>query len=155
MLDTEVAFHRAAVDRLLAAPFAEREDRDGPEWSGPGFRVAALMESRDFWEVHDPDVVDTEERRVETALDTLSAALTNAWGAPTTVELWLYSETDLPDPAAPGPLGFLASVASELQVWQPSVDRWLGLTVGQADPELPFRLLALVGAGTLPEPPTT
>lgn len=154
MLDTDVASHRAAVDRLLAAPFAEIEDRDGAEWSGPGFRLAALLESRDFWEVRDPDVVDAEERRVEAALDMLAAALTNTWGAPTTVELWLCSETDLPDPAAPGPLGFLASVASELRVWQPSVDRWLGLTVGQADPELPVRLLALVGAGMLPEPPT-
>ncbi|MFJ3791227.1 hypothetical protein [Kitasatospora sp. NPDC090091] len=155
MSDTEVASHRAAVDRLLAAPFAEREDREGEEWSGPGFRLAALTESQDFWEVHDPDVVDAAERRIEAALDALAAALTTAWGGtPTTVELWPYRECDLPDPAAPGPLGFLAGVASELRVWQPSADRWLGLTVGQSDPALPFRLLAMVGAGTLPEPPS-
>ncbi|MCX5210059.1 hypothetical protein OG689_12270 [Kitasatospora sp. NBC_00240] len=155
MSDTEVASRRAAVDRLLAAPFAEREDRDGAEWSGPGFRLADLMESRDFWEVHDPDVVDAEECRMEAAFDVLAADLTAAWGAPATVELWLHVETDLPDPAAPGPLGFLAGVASELRVWQPSADRWLGLTVGQAAPELPFRLLALVGSGAFPEPSTT
>jgi hypothetical protein len=34
----------------------------------------------------------------------------------------------------------------------PSTDRWLGLTIGQVDRELPFQLLAAVGENsTLPK----
>jgi hypothetical protein len=33
-----------------------------------------------------------------------------------------------------------------MQMWQvPSTGRWLGLTIGQADREFPFELLAAIG----------
>jgi hypothetical protein len=61
---------------------------------------------------------------------------------------------DYPDiEEAPEPLGLLCMLAGSMQMWQvPSTGRWLGLTIGQVDRELPFELLAAVGeASTLPK----
>ncbi len=53
---------------------------------------------------------------------------------------------------APEPLASLCRVAGRLQLWQvPSAGRRLGLTIGQADREFPYELLAAVAdSSTLP-----
>jgi hypothetical protein len=60
---------------------------------------------------------------------------------------------DYPDIEAPEPLNFLCNLAGSMQVWQmPSTGRWLGLTIGQVDRELPLELLVAVGeASTFPK----
>ncbi|MFD9499722.1 hypothetical protein [Streptomyces sp. NPDC060035] len=90
--------------------------------------------------------------------------LTDRWGEPETVDLWPYLDMGGP---APEPMGQLCNLAGSMQVWRlppggrkserngerqgGRSERWLGLTVGQADPEFPIWLLAAVGeAGTLP-----
>ncbi|MGE7439919.1 hypothetical protein [Kitasatospora sp. NPDC001175] len=67
------------------------------------------------------------------------------------MDLWPYLGFDhpVPDYTAPEPLAFPSNVAGSMQVWQlPSADRWLALTIGQADPEFPFQLLAAAGEAT-------
>ncbi|MFI9331497.1 hypothetical protein ACIGZJ_28665 [Kitasatospora sp. NPDC052868] len=64
------------------------------------------------------------------------------------VDLWPYLGFDNPDPefTAPKPLGLLCNVAVGMRLWQPPPsDRWLALTIGQADREFPFELLAAIG----------
>lgn len=51
-----------------------------------------------------------------------------------------------PDGAAREPFSSLSMVAGEMQVWPLSAaGRWLGLVIGQADPEYPIELVAAVG----------
>lgn len=144
------------IDSLVTRPFPEREEKPGREgrWGGPGYHVAVLRESRDFWEDRSQEVVEAAERELEEDLAEAARTLTGRWGSPDIVDLWPYLGFDRPDRdlAAPQPLLFLSCVASTMQVWRPADSgRWLALAVGQADPEWPFQLLAAVGeASSLP-----
>jgi hypothetical protein len=93
---------------------------------------------------------------LEADLTALVTVLTGRWGSPTMVDLWPYLGLDNPDCSdiePPEPLGSLCKPAGGMQMWQvPSIDRWLGLTIGQVDREFPFELLVAVGeASTLPK----
>ncbi|MFE6052532.1 hypothetical protein ACFQ6N_17400 [Kitasatospora sp. NPDC056446] len=144
------------IDELSALPFPGQEGRPGKGagWGGPGYHVAVLRESRDFWDDRSEEVVEAAEGELEADLDALAAVLTARWGVPTAVDLWPYLGFDDPDPEfmAPEPLNFLANVAGGMQMWQlPSSCRWLALAIGQADRELPFELLVAIGeASSLP-----
>ncbi|MCX4743935.1 hypothetical protein OG455_00130 [Kitasatospora sp. NBC_01287] len=145
------------IDRLSALPFPRVEERPGKEssWGGPGYHLAVLQESQDFWENRSEEIVEAAEQEIETDLATLTAVLTGRWGEPESVDLWPFLGFDNPDPdfVAPEPLGFLCGVAGDMRVWRlRSSGRWVALVIGQADPEWPFQLLAAVGeASSLPE----
>ncbi|MFD4942116.1 hypothetical protein ACFVYE_03440 [Streptomyces sp. NPDC058239] len=147
----------SVIDSLNALPFPDQEEqqRAGERWSGPGYHLAVLRESQDFWEDRSEEIVDAAEQALEGDLAVLTAVLTDRWGKPETVDLWPYLSVDSPDPdfMAPEPVGFLCCVAGSMQVWRPTAPgRWLALTIGQADPEFPLQLLAAFGeASSLPE----
>ncbi|MFE1289842.1 hypothetical protein [Streptomyces sp. NPDC058751] len=146
------------VDSMTSLPFPEREGRPGADgrWGGPGFHLAVLRESRDFWEDRSTEVVEAAERELEADLEALAAVLTNRWGAPETVDLWPYLGLDdgggpAPDATIREPPGFLCLVAGSMRLWRPpDSERWVGLTIGQADPEWQFQLLAAVGEVSSP-----
>ncbi|WP_330296360.1 hypothetical protein [Streptomyces sp. NBC_00503] len=149
--------HLSAVDGLIALPFPEQELRPGKEGrsGGPGYHLAVLRESRDFWDDRSEQVVEAAEQELEADLVALSKSLTSRWGRPETVELWPYLGFDDPDPqySAPEPLALLSNVAGSMQVWRlPDSARWLALAIGQADPEFPLQLLAAVGVASTLEP---
>ncbi|TXL87185.1 hypothetical protein [Streptomyces sp. IB2014 016-6] len=148
----------SVIDSLNALPFPEREERrtEGDIWSGPGYHVAVLRESRDFWEERGEEIVEEAEQEIEAALEALAATLTGRWGEPETVDLSPYLGIDSPDPglgpdpaldlAVPEPMGSLCGLAGSMRVWRPApAGRWLALAVGQADPEWPIQLLAAFG----------
>ncbi|MFF3959643.1 hypothetical protein ACFYY1_41715 [Streptomyces sp. NPDC001890] len=138
------------IDGLSSRPFPDEEVRPGASgrWSGPGFHLAVLRESQDFWEDRSTEIVEAAERALEADLAALSAILTARWGAPETVDLWpcLGLDDPCPNPPAREPLSFLCGVAGSMQTWRlPNSDRWVGLAIGQADPEWQFQLLAGIG----------
>ncbi|MER5996875.1 hypothetical protein [Streptomyces viridosporus] len=138
------------IDNLSSLPFPEVEGRPGPDgqWGGPGFHLAVLRESRDFWEDRSTKIVEAAEQELEANLAALAVILTKRWGAPEAVDLWPYLGLDDPDPdvTTREPLSFLCSVAGSMQMWRlPNSERWIGLAIGQADPEWQFQLLAAVG----------
>jgi hypothetical protein len=138
------------IDKLSSLPFPEVEGRPGPDgqWGGPGFHLAVLRESRDFWGDRSTEIVEAAEQELEADLAALAVILTKRWGAPEAVDLLPYLGLDDPDPdvTTREPLGFLCSVAGSMQMWRlPNSERWIGLAIGQADPEWQFQLLAAVG----------
>lgn len=140
----------SAVDDLIARPFPEREIRPGEEggWGGPGYHLAVLRETRDFWDDRSEEVVEAAEREVEADFAALAERLASRWGHPETVDLWPSPDVDDPDlrHEAPEPVLSLRTVAGSMQVWRlPDSERWLALAIGQADPEFPLQLLAGVG----------
>ncbi|MFI0964175.1 hypothetical protein ACH4S8_22590 [Streptomyces sp. NPDC021080] len=140
------------IDTLIAQPFPEGKGDVKTEhgWSGAGFHMAVLRETQDFWEDRSPEIVEPAVQELEVDLTALAGILTGRWGDPTTVDLWPYLGLDDPDypdtEPAPEPLLSLCGLAANLLAWRiPSTGRWLGLTIGQADREFPFELLAAVG----------
>lgn len=149
----------SVIDALIALPFPEQEGQSRAQhgWGGSGYHIAVLRESRDFWDVPGPETITAAEEELEADLTSLVTVLAGRWGSPTVVDLWPCLGLDNPDypdiEEAPEPLGSLSMLAGSMQMWQvPSAGRWLGLTIGQVDRELPFELLAAVGkASTLPK----
>jgi hypothetical protein len=144
----------SVIDELTTLPFPDHETRPGEDrrWGGPGYHLTVLRESRDFWDDRSEDVVEAAELELESDLAALVTVLTGRWGDPQTVDLSPYLDGDDPDLEAPEPLASLCGVAGGMRVWRlPASDRWLALTIGQADAEWPFELLAAVGeASSLP-----
>ncbi|MGW0968011.1 hypothetical protein [Streptomyces sp. NPDC002516] len=139
------------IDALITQPFPEgkRDTRTEHGWGGVGFHIAVLRATQDFWEDRSPEIVEPAVRELEADLSSVADALTERWGGPTTVDLWPYlglDDPDHPDTApAPEPLFSLCGLAVTMPAWRiPSSGRWLGLTIGQGDRELPFELLAAV-----------
>ncbi|MEV7324611.1 hypothetical protein [Streptomyces sp. NPDC093970] len=143
--------HLSIVDGLILRPFPDEEGRPSAngQWGGPGFHLAVLRESRDFWEDRSTEIVDAAEGALAADLAALAVVLTGRWGAPEVVDLWPCLGLDdpgYPGNEAPEPFSYLCNVAVDMQVWRvPSAGRWLGLTIGQGDREFPFELLATVG----------
>ncbi|MEU9974277.1 hypothetical protein [Streptomyces sp. NPDC051014] len=139
------------LDGLIHRPFPDEEGRPDAngQWGGPGFHLAVLRESQDFWEDRSTEIVDAAEEELAADLAAPAVVLTGRWGAPEAIDLRPYlglDDPDYPGNEAPEPLSYLCNVAVDMRVWRvPTAGRWLGLTIGQGDRELPFELLAAVG----------
>ncbi|GDY58554.1 hypothetical protein SVIO_091770 [Streptomyces violaceusniger] len=79
---TSTADHVATIDQLRVRDFPAQRTADGRVASGPGFHVADLRVSEDFW---DADLSRVEEvlEEFEAELSALDQVLTLRWGAPT------------------------------------------------------------------------
>ena len=144
----------ALIDSVLALPFPAGEggEDSGVRSSGPGHHLVVLRASQDFWEDRSEELVEPAEQEIEDEFSLVAGALTARWGEPETVELWPYLDGAPDGGPAPEPMAQLSNLAGAMQVWRfPRSGRWLGLAIGQADPEFPIWLLAAVGGvATLP-----
>ncbi|WP_030828782.1 hypothetical protein [Streptomyces hygroscopicus] len=140
---TSTADHVTSIDRLRARDFPRQRAVDGRVASGPGFHVADLRVSEDFWDA-DPARVEEVLEEFEAELGALVQALTLRWGAPAVLDLTDSLERSAMGEPVPPPLNTLCGYVPELHIWH--VDgRWVGLGVGQGDRELPFQLLVAIG----------
>ncbi|AEN10931.1 MULTISPECIES: hypothetical protein [unclassified Streptomyces] len=146
----------ALIDDILARPFpaGEESEDNGVRSSGPGHHLLILRAGKDFWDDRSTERAEESEEETEAEFSAVATALTERWGEPETVDLWPYLAQE--DGPVAEPLGQLSNLAGSMQVWrppsgEPDGGKWLGLTVGQADPEFPIWLLAAVGeAAALP-----
>ncbi|MCY1652352.1 hypothetical protein ACN6LF_002943 [[Kitasatospora] papulosa] len=149
---TTTADRLARIDEVLTLPFpaGEESEDSGARSSGPGHHLLILRASQDFWDDRSPEVVEPAEQEIEVEFSALATALTERWGEPETVDLWPFLDRDDDAGVAPEPIGQLCNLAGSMQVWRvPGGTRWLGLAVGQADPEFPIWLLAGVGESAI------
>ncbi|MER5602485.1 hypothetical protein [Streptomyces sp. NPDC002265] len=142
-----------AVDELLVRPFPPTCHDDATESGGPGHHVRVLRASHDFWDDNGGEAWHRADEELRACLDALGAQFTRRWGDPYEVDLWSYLIAGYEGTEVPDPLDLLSQLAVSMRVW-PIEDhgRWLGLTVGQGDTELPLELLAVVGRTPVPEP---
>lgn len=140
---TSTADHVATIDQLRARDFPAQRTADGWVASGPGFHVADLRVSEDFW---DADLTRVEEvlEEFEAELGALVQVLTLRWGAPEVLDLTASLERSAMGEPVPPPLDTLCGYVPELRLWRLD-GRWVGLGVGQGDRELPFQLLVAIG----------
>lgn len=141
------------MDGLLAQPFPETNFHDDTGCGGPEHRVRILRASQDFGVDGDGHAAREADAGLRECLDALSAALTTRWGEPRVVDLWPYSKAGYEGEAVSEPINFLSQLAGSMQVWtHQGSGRWLALTIGQEDKELPLELLAAVGRTAVFDP---
>ena len=143
-----IAGHLATIDRLRARPFPEAPGRSELGDSGPGFHVAALARSEEFWEDDGTRRLEVEEQ-YEAERDALSERLGSRWGAPQHFSLFSVFSRSMDGEEIPEPWGVLSNHTPDLYLWR-AEERWIGLGVSQWDTELAFELLLLV---TTVDPP--
>lgn len=134
----------ATIDELCSRPFPTEHGRSDVGTAGPGFHMAELATSDDFWE---DDGTEREETAVqyEADRDGLSERLTDRWGVPQKFPLWSIQERAMGGEDIPEPWGSLSSHVQDVHSWRyEETGRWVVLGVSQWDKELPFQLLAVV-----------
>lgn len=138
----DLAAQLAEVDRLRALDFPAQPSRSAAVHSGPGYHVADLAVSQDFYDDRDlwAEVADD----FEAACQALVELLAERWGEPEPLDLYPYLVRQLEGGSVPPPLDELCGYVSEVYGWRVG-DRWIALGVGQEDRELPFQLVLAIG----------
>ncbi|WP_329535161.1 hypothetical protein OG568_41010 [Streptomyces sp. NBC_01450] len=134
----------ATIDLLCARDFPAEHGRTDVGTGGPGYHIAELQTSGDFWEDDGTDREETEAQ-YECDRDGLGERLTGRWGAPDVISLKSTFERAQDGEDIPEPWASLSSHVPNVQLWRPpETARWIALGVSQWDKELPFQLLATV-----------
>ncbi|MFG3499001.1 hypothetical protein [Streptomyces sp. NPDC047928] len=142
------ARHLATIEVLRSRPFPAQRGRSDVGDSGPGYHVAELSTSEDFWE-DDGTRRELVEDQYEAERDALALLLTGRWGEPQVFSLWSLLRRGLDGEDIPEPWGSLSNSVPDVHLWR-AEDRWIAVGVSQWDKELPFQLLAAV---TTTDPP--
>ncbi|MFJ9470008.1 hypothetical protein [Streptomyces caniferus] len=135
----------ATIDRLRLQDFPAVPGRSAMVESGPGFHIAGLRVSQEFWDADLAEVAETAEE-FEAELSALVAALSLRWGEPRTVDLVEELERTARGMPVRPPLDMLCGYVPRMHGWRVR-SRWIGVGVGQGGRELPFQLLVAVGEG--------
>ncbi|WP_107046776.1 hypothetical protein [Streptomyces albus] len=145
----------AAVDRLRARPLpAGRGGPSGGAEGGPGFHLADLRVSEEFWEDDGSRMREAEEQ-FAAECEALVVLLSRRWGEPRELDLTEHLIRSAEGEPVPEPLATLCGYVGVLHTWQAG-DRWLAVGIGRQARELPLHLLAVVaeedprGAGGRP-----
>ncbi|MER0484551.1 hypothetical protein ABR737_40545 [Streptomyces sp. Edi2] len=135
----------AAIDRLRLRDFPAGPARSAMVESGPGFHIAGLRVSQEFWDADLAEVAEAAEE-FEAELTALVQALSLRWGEPESFDLADHLERSARGLPVPPPLDTLCGYVPRMHGWRVQ-GRWIGVGVGQGDRELPFQLLVAVGEG--------
>ncbi|MEU6368846.1 hypothetical protein ABZ876_24665 [Streptomyces sp. NPDC046931] len=140
----DIARYLSVIELLCAREFPAAHGRTEHGESGPGYHVAALQTSDEFWE---DDGTGREEARTQYEVDRdgLGERLTERWGP--SVDFSLYSVLDrtMGGEDVEEPWAGLSGHVPDVRLWKSAeTGRWVALGVSQWDTELPFRLLAVV-----------
>ncbi|MEU2285211.1 hypothetical protein ABZ614_25260 [Streptomyces sp. NPDC013178] len=140
----DIARWLATIDLLCARDFPAEHGRTDVGTGGPGYLVAELQTSDDFWE-DDGTQWEETEAQYDADRDGITARLTDRWGPPHHISLSSTLERSTNGEDIPEPWRSLSAHVPDVHLWQlPGTGRWLALGVSQWDKELPFQLLAVV-----------
>ncbi|MEU1301718.1 hypothetical protein [Streptomyces shenzhenensis] len=140
----DIARHLALIDLLCTRGFPAEHGRTEHGASGPGYHIAELQTSDDFWEDGGAQREETETQ-YEADRDGLGARLTERWGPPQRISLYSVLERTTLGEDPEELWAGLSGQVPDLQLWRaPGADRWVALGVSRWNRELPFQLLAVV-----------
>ncbi|MFF3462773.1 hypothetical protein ACWCQN_04540 [Streptomyces sp. NPDC001984] len=140
----DIAKALALIDLLCAREFPAAYSRTEHGESGPGYHIAALQTSGEFWE---GDGTEREETaaQYEADRDGLGERLTERWGPPQYFSLAGVFDRTTEGEDIDEPWARLSGHVPDLQLWsEPASGRWVALGVSQWDKELPFQFLGVV-----------
>ncbi|WP_327706461.1 hypothetical protein OG530_36980 [Streptomyces decoyicus] len=133
------------IDRWRLRDFPAAPGRSALVESGPGFHIAGLRVSQEFWDADLAEVAEAAEE-FEAELTALVQALSLRWGEPEVRDLADHLDRTARGIPVRPPLDTLCGYVPRLYGWRVQ-NRWIGVGVGQGDRELPFQLLVAVGEG--------
>ncbi|MET7796166.1 hypothetical protein [Streptomyces decoyicus] len=133
------------IDRWRLRDFPAAPGRSSLVESGPGFHIAGLRVSQEFWDADLTEVAEAAEE-FEAELTALVQALSLRWGEPEVIDLADHLERTARGIPVRPPLDTLCGYVPRVYGWRVQ-SRWIGVGVGQGDRELPFQLLVAVGEG--------
>ncbi|WP_406222037.1 hypothetical protein [Streptomyces decoyicus] len=133
------------IDRWRLRDFPAAPGRSALVESGPGFHIAGLRASQEFWDADLAEVAEAAEE-FEAELTALVQALSLRWGEPEVMDLADDLERSARGIPVRPPLDTLCGYVPRMYGWRVQ-SRWIGVGVGQGDRELPFQLLVAVGEG--------
>ncbi|MEU1402935.1 hypothetical protein ABZ471_11330 [Streptomyces sp. NPDC005728] len=139
----DIANHLAVIDRLCAREFPAAHDRTDVGTGGPGYLMAELQTSGDFYEDDGTEREETEAL-YEADRDALGERLAERWGPADVFGLAGVFLRSVAGEELAEPWGTLASHVPDVHLWRAESGRWVALGVSQWDGELPFQLLAVV-----------
>ena len=134
----------ATIGLLCTRDFPAEHGRTDVGTGGPGYHIAELQTSGDFWE-DDGTEREGTEAQYEIDRDGLGERLIERWGAPDVFSLARAFERSQDGEDIPEPWASLSAHVPDVQLWkEPLTSRWIALGVSQWDRELPFQLLAVI-----------
>ncbi len=146
----DIAGYLSVIDLLCAREFPVARSRTEHGESGPGYHMAELQASCEFWE---DDGTEREETatQYEADRDGLGAWITERWGRPQAFSLYSILDRTMDGEDVEEPWATLSGHVPDVHLWKSAeTGRWVALGVSQWDKELPFQLLAVV---TQTDPP--
>jgi hypothetical protein len=141
----DIANHLAVIDRLCAREFPAEHGRTDAVTGGPGYLIAELETSGDFYEEGGTEREETQEQ-YEADRDALGERLADRWGPADVFSLAGAFARATQGEEVDEPWATLASHVPDVHLWKAPTGRWVALGVSQWDTELPFQLLAVVTA---------
>ncbi|MFI9804090.1 hypothetical protein ACIHEJ_06910 [Streptomyces sp. NPDC052301] len=140
----DIAKCLTVVDLLCAREFPTAHGWTDHGESGPGYHMAALQTSGDFWEGDGTEWEETAAQ-YEADRDGLTERLTERWGPPQRFSLRSVLARTMEGEETAEPWAGLSEHVPDVHLWQaPASDRWVALGVSHGYKELPFRLLGIV-----------
>lgn len=141
----DIAKQLATIDLLCGRDFPAECGRTDLGTGGPGYLIAELRTSGDFWEDTDGSGWEETEAQFEAERDGLSERLVERWGPPHVISLYSTFERAALGEHVDEPWASLSAHVPDVHLWHPAgTDRWVALGVSQWDRELPFQLVAVI-----------
>ncbi|KOV57095.1 hypothetical protein [Streptomyces sp. MMG1121] len=145
----DITNHLAVIDLLCDREFPAEHGRTDDGTGGPGYLIAELQTSGDFYDDGGSEREETEAQ-YEADRDALGERLAERWGPADAFSLSSAFERTMTEEDIDEPWATLASHVPDVHLWKAPTGRWVALGVSQWDDELPFQLLAVV---TTVDPP--
>ncbi|MFF3906032.1 hypothetical protein ACFYZJ_08470 [Streptomyces sp. NPDC001848] len=140
----DIATYLAVIDLLCAREFPAARGRTEHGESGPGYHMAELATSGEFWEGDGTEREETEAQ-YEADREGLGERLVERWGPPQEFSLYSVLERRVNGEDIEEPWAGLSGHVPDVHLWKSAeTGRWVALCVSQWDKELPFQLLAVV-----------
>ncbi|WP_405878149.1 hypothetical protein OG762_05420 [Streptomyces sp. NBC_01136] len=142
--------HLATILRLCSEDFPPEHSRSDVGDAGPGYLIAELATSEEFWE-DDGTAREAAAEQYATDRDGLSELLSHRWGRPQAFSLSSVLDRTMDGEDIPQPWGILSGHVPDVHLWRTDGHgRWVALGVSQWDKEWPFQLLAVVAEADPP-----
>ncbi|GGW44592.1 hypothetical protein GCM10010503_21830 [Streptomyces lucensis JCM 4490] len=140
----DIAKCLSLMDLLCAREFPAVHGRSEHGESGPGYHMAALRTSGDFWE-DDGTAWEETAAQFEADRDGLAERLTDRWGPPQHFSLRGVLGRAMGGEDIEEPWAGLSEHVPDVHLWQATGSgRWVALGVSHWDKELPLQLLGVV-----------
>lgn len=138
----DIAKWLSVVDQLCVREFPREHVRTDIGTDAPGYLIAELKTSGDFYEDGGSEREETEAQ-FEADRDGLGALLSERWGPVDEFSLNSVFERAMDGEDIDEPWRSLSNHVPDVHLWKCESGRWIALGISQWDAELPFQLLAI------------